>query len=74
MIGWQPGIDRHNFQLNLFIMKEYKKYEISYFFACVFGMAFLVTFRYFDKEAASFFIVIGIVAFIAGVINFKLNR
>ena len=54
--------------------KEYKLYQISYFFAAFFGIAFLICFRYFDKEAASFFIIIALVAFMFGVINFKLNR
>jgi len=54
-------------------MKTYKKYQISYFFACLFGMSFIVSFSYFDKDAASMFIVFGLIAFVAGIINFKLN-
>jgi len=54
-------------------MREYKKYQISYFFACVFGLLFIVTFRYFDKEAAALFAVFGMIAFAFGVINAKMN-
>lgn len=51
-----------------------KKYKIARFFAVFFVAAFLITFRYFDKEAAGMFILFALVATIAGFINFKLNR
>jgi Gpi18-like mannosyltransferase len=57
--------------------KEFKKlkiYQISYFFAAYFTLGFLVSFRYFDKEAAGFLIVVALVALTSAIINFKLNR
>ena len=55
-------------------MKKFKKYEISYFFAVFFTAAFLLSFKYFDKESASMFIIFAVIACGAGIINFKLNR
>lgn len=51
-----------------------KKYKIARFFAVFFVAAFLITFRYFDKEAAGMFILFALVAAIAGFIYFKLDR
>jgi len=51
-----------------------KKYKIARFFAVFFVAAFLITFRYFDKEAAGMFILFALVAAIAGFIYFKLDK
>lgn len=51
-----------------------KKYKIARFFAVFFIAAFLISFRYFDKEAAGMFILFAVIATIAGFIYFKLDR
>lgn len=51
-----------------------KKYKIARFFALFFVAAFLISFRYFDKEAAGMFVLFALFAIFSGIINFKLNR
>lgn len=51
-----------------------KKYKLSYGLAVFFTAGFLVSFRYFDKEAAGMLILFALIAFISGVVNFKINR
>jgi hypothetical protein len=51
-----------------------KKYKISYGLAVFFTAGFLLSVRYFDGEGAGFLLVLGIMAIVAAIINFKFNR
>lgn len=51
-----------------------KRYKLSYMLAVIFTAGFILSVRYFDSEGAGFLILIGIVAMVFAIVNFKLNR
>ncbi len=51
-----------------------KKYKIARIAAIFFVACFIISFRYFDKEAAGMFILFALVATIAGFIYFKIDE
>lgn len=54
--------------------KKSKESAISLFFTIFFVVAFVITYRYFDKEAGAFFIGAAIVAYVSTIVNFRLDR